>query len=82
MKNSPGSMIGGIGLTVWVLEWQLSRTRPMISSTFASSTPTQNRGVRLLQEAAGAVQPRRPMLALEQGIDEDFGVLVVNDCDD
>src|SRR5829696_3175159 len=39
MKNSPGSMIGGIGLTTWVRDVQLVRTIPMTSSTSASSTP-------------------------------------------
>src|SRR6187200_1591615 len=40
MKNSPGSMIGGIGLTICVREWQLSRTMPITSSTSSSSTPS------------------------------------------
>ena len=39
MKNSPGSMIGGIGLTTCVRDVQLSRTMPITSSTSASSTP-------------------------------------------
>ena len=40
MKNSPGSMIGGIGFTIWVREWQLSRTIDITSSTSSSSTPS------------------------------------------
>src|SRR5450759_2034164 len=40
MKNSPGSMIGGIGFTIWVRAWQASRTMPMTSSTSSSSTPS------------------------------------------
>src|SRR5215210_2503379 len=39
MKNSPGSMMGGIGLTTWVREVQLSRTIASASSTCSSSTP-------------------------------------------
>jgi hypothetical protein len=38
--------------------------------------------VRLLEEAAGAVEPRRPVLALEERVDEDARVLVVDDGDD
>src|SRR5512141_891599 len=39
MKNSPGSMIGGIGLTTCVRDVQFARTIAMTSSTSASSTP-------------------------------------------
>ena len=41
MKNSPGSMIGGIGLTTWVRDVQFSRTIAITSSTSASSTPSR-----------------------------------------
>ena len=40
MKNSPGSMIGGIGFTTCVRDVQFSRTISRTSSTAASSTPT------------------------------------------
>ena len=79
MKNSPGSMIGGIGFTTWVRALQFSRTIAMTSSTWASSTPTHHGRVRLLEEAARRVQPRGPVLALQQGVDEDARVLVVDD---
>ena len=39
MKNSPGSMIGGIGFTTCVREVQVSRTTARTSSTSSSSTP-------------------------------------------
>jgi hypothetical protein len=39
MKNSPGSMIGGIGLTTWVRALQFAATMSITSSTEASSTP-------------------------------------------
>src|SRR6476620_9453297 len=39
MKNSPGSMIGGIGLTTCVRDVQFVRTMLLTSSTSASSTP-------------------------------------------
>jgi hypothetical protein len=42
----------------------------------------ENRCIGLLEEAARTVQPGRPILALEQGIDEDFRVLVVYNRDD
>ena len=51
MKNSPGSMIGGIGLTTCVRDVQFSRTMAITSSTSASSTPEQDGRVRLLEEA-------------------------------
>src|SRR5512146_2098764 len=41
-----------------------------------------DRGVRLLQEPARGLQPRRAVLPLEQGVDERPGVLVVDDGDD
>jgi hypothetical protein len=41
MKNSPGSMIGGMGLTTCVRALQLARMIYMTSSTAASSTPTR-----------------------------------------
>ena len=82
MKNSPGSMIGGIGLTIWVRAVQFSRTIPRISSTRSSSMPTQDRRVRLLEEPARGVQPGRPVLVLQQGVDQRAGVLVVDDRDD
>ena len=40
MKNSPGSMIGGIGLTIWVRAVQCSAMIDMTSSTLSSSTPS------------------------------------------
>src|SRR5258707_1394366 len=40
MKNSRGSMIGGIGLTVWARAVQCSRTRARTASTWSSSTPS------------------------------------------
>src|SRR4051794_30106650 len=39
MKNSPGSMIGGIGFTTCVREVHMSRITPRTSSTSSSSTP-------------------------------------------
>src|SRR5258706_985030 len=39
MKNSPGSMIGGIGLTDCVLAEHCSRTMASAASTWSSSTP-------------------------------------------
>src|SRR5450755_4632276 len=41
MKNSPGSMIGGIGLTIWVRAVQVRRVIARTSSIWASSTPTR-----------------------------------------
>ena len=79
MKNSPGSMIGGIGLTTCVRDVQFSRTMPMTSSTSVLLDAEHDRRVRLLEEPAGAVQPRRAELLLEQGVDERAGVLVVDD---
>ena len=40
MKNSPGSMIGGMGFTTRVRDLQVARIRPRTSSTLSSSTPT------------------------------------------
>jgi hypothetical protein len=40
MKNSPGSMIGGMGLTTWVREMQFVRTMARTSSIWSSSTPS------------------------------------------
>src|SRR3970040_2115935 len=40
MKNSPGSMIGGIGLTTCVREVQFARTISRMAPTFSSSAPT------------------------------------------
>ena len=82
MKNSPGSMIGGIGLTICVRDVQFSRTIAMTSSTSVSSTPSRIVALDCLRKPAGAVQPGRPELLVEQGIDEGPGILVVDDGDD
>ena len=82
MKNSPGSMIGGIGLTTWVREWQASRTISEHLVDRVVLDAEDHRRVRLLQEAAGARQAGRPELAIQQRVDEGPRVLVVDDRDD
>ena len=52
------------------------------SSTRVLVDADHDRGVRLLQEAARAGQPRRPEVALEERVDERAGVLGVDDRDD
>jgi hypothetical protein len=42
----------------------------------------QDGGIGLLEEPAGAVQPGRPVLMCEQGVDQDAGIFVVDNGDD
>ena len=72
-------MIGGIGFTNCWREWQLALIELEHGVDLVVLDPHQDGGVALLQEAAGRVQPGGAELALEQGVDEVGGVLVVHD---
>ena len=82
MKNSPGSMIGGIGLTTWVRDVQFVADDRHHLVDLGVLDAEEDRRIRLLEESARAVQAGRPELLLEQRVDEGAGVLVVDDGDD
>ena len=82
MKSSPGSMIGGIGFTIWVRALHFSRTIAQDLVNLGVVDAQHDGGVGLLEEPARAVDPGRPELAPEQGVDEGAGVLVVHDRND
>ena len=70
MKNSPGSMIGGIGLTTWVRDVQFVADDAHHLVDVGVLDAQDDRRVRLLEEAAGAVESGRAELLVEQGVDE------------
>ena len=82
MKNSPGSMIGGIGLTTCVRDVQFVADDAHHLVDVGVLDAQDDRRVRLLEEAARALQAGRPELLVEQGVDEGPGILVVDDGDD
>ena len=82
MKNSPGSMIGGIGLTICVRGVHVARTISRIGSTWSSSAPTMIVAfdcLRKLPELCSRVarnsRSSRPSTSGAR-------VLVMDDCDD
>ena len=44
--------------------------------------PEHDRGVRLLEEATGRVEPCRAVVLLEESVDQGPGILVVDDRED
>ena len=82
MKNSPGSMIGGIGLTTCVRDVQFVADDAHHLVDVRVLDAEDDRRIRLLEEAAGALESGGAELLVEEGGDEDPGILVVDDGDD